>query len=62
MVAQWLLLIESAALTVYVIAGEIRLARLSQVPVDYALHLVVMWTFTLISWAFVTLAFNPLHF
>lgn len=55
----WLLTIESLALTVYVIIGEIRLARLDSVPVNWAIHLIFMWTFTLMSWALVVAAWHP---
>jgi hypothetical protein len=59
MLAIWLLSLLSAGLTTYVIAGEIRLARLEQVPIPYAIHLLIMWTLTLISWAFVFVAWHP---
>src|SRR5438045_2126925 len=57
----WLLTAESAALTLYVIISEIRLARLETVPVNWAINLVFMWTFTLMSWALVIAAWNPLQ-
>jgi hypothetical protein len=62
MVAIWLLSVLSGALTTYVIAGEIKLARRERVPVDDAIHLLIMWTLTLISWAFVAAAWHPWRF
>lgn len=55
----WLLTIESVALTVYVIVSEIQLARLDTVPVNWAVNLIFMWTFTLMSWALVIAAWHP---
>jgi hypothetical protein len=51
--------VESAALRIYVVLGEIRLARLDEIPVPFAVHLIFMWAFTLFSWVLVVAAWHP---